>query len=354
MANVNLARPGRLRAWYVDTRHRLILFFICLAGIAALSFPAWGGFYGIFVLRDVFIFSVFALSLDLLWGKTGLLSFGHATFFGLGAYALSILSLHLDPAYGSLIGLLVGILLAGAVALAFGYFLLFGGVRGPVFAIVTLALTLIASHIAVNWSDVTGGDTGLSGIPPLGVTLFGARYELATPLVQYYTAFTILAVTLLSVWGMCRGRYGRVLSAIQDNELRARALGYNTSLHLLAIFTLSAMLAALAGALFAGLQQYAALDFIGLSLSTEVIMWVAVGGRGTLIGAVVGVLIVTLLKQQVSSIDYRLWPIVLGVFFIGAVFFLPRGVMSILGMVQKIPNVFEKRLASLHRRRSVP
>lgn len=354
MANANLARPARLRAWHVDTRRRLILFFICLAGIAALSFPAWGGFYGMFVLRDVFIFSVFALSLDLLWGKTGLLSFGHATFFGLGAYALSILSLHLDPTYGSLLGLLVGILLAGAIALLFGYFLLCGGVRGPVFAIVTLALTLIASHIAVNWSDVTGGDTGLSGIPPLGITLFGARYELATPLVQYYTAFTILAVTLFGVWGMCRGRYGRILAAIQDNEVRARSLGYNTSLHLLAVFTLSAMLAALAGALFAGLQQYAALDFIGLALSTEVIMWVAVGGRGTLIGAVVGVLIVTLMKQQVSSIDYRLWPIVLGIFFIGVVFFLPRGVMTIPEVAQKILSGLNGILLSRRRGRGHP
>jgi branched-chain amino acid transport system permease protein len=106
---------------------------------------------------------VFALSLDYLWGKTGTLSFGHATFFGLGAYGMAIVTIKLGvpPVAGSPLGLLAGVLLAAVVALVVGYFLIFGGVRGAYFTIVTLALTTIAQHVAIGWSAVTGGDSGL-------------------------------------------------------------------------------------------------------------------------------------------------------------------------------------------------
>ena len=294
-----------------------------------VSAPQWIDIYNLFVLRDVLIFGLFALSLDFLWGKAGLLSFGHAAFFGVGAYTLSVVSMKLDPSYGSVLGLLAGVALSAAIAGVLGYFLLYGRVRGAVFAIVTLAVTLIATHIAVSWSEVTGGDTGLVGVPTLGIEVFGSRYALLDPSDQYLFALGLVSVSLLGLWLACRGRYGRVLAAIRDNEIRARTLGHNTSLHLLLVLVVSAMLAALAGGFYSGVQNYVALDLIGLALSTEVIVWVAVGGRGTLLGPLIGVFVIMTLKQEVSSIDYRAWPIVLGLFFILVVYVFPRGLISL-------------------------
>ena len=307
----------------------LVLLMLCF-------YPKWADVYALFVLRDIFIFGLFALAVDLLWGKTGLLSFGHATFFGIGAYGISIISTTLDPAYGSIVGLLGGVGAAAAVAAIFGYFVLYGGVRGPVFAIATLALGLIAGHVTVSWAKVTGGDMGLVGVPSLGIELLGTRYALADPLVQYYFSLATVATAFIILWAVCRGHYGRVLNAIQDNELRAKGLGYNTNWHLLVVLVLSASLAALAGSLYSGMQNYAGLDLVGLILSTEVLVWVAVGGRGTLFGPLIGVFVVMQLRSEISSIDHRLWPVVLGVFFIGAVFLFPRGLLSLLDMGTKL------------------
>ncbi len=139
----------------------------------------------------------------------------------------------------------------------------------------------------------------------------------------------LCAAALLALWIACRGHYGRILAAIQDNEVRAQTLGYNTALHLLIVFVLSAAMAALAGGLYAALSGYVAPAFIGLLLSTEVIVWVAIGGRGTLLGPFVGAIVVQRLQQEVSSIDTKLWPIVIGAFFVAMVFLFPRGLLPL-------------------------
>lgn len=301
---------------------------VLLAALAAC--PLGVDPYALDTIRDSLIFGLFALSLDFLWGKTGTLSFGHATFFGVGAYVMAVVTikLRLNPSYGSLAGLVLGMLVAGAIAALVGYFLIFGGVRGPYFTIVTLALTMIAQQIAIGWVDVTGGDSGLIGVPPLTI---GPVAFLELPF--YYVVLATSAAVLLGLWWVCRGPYGRVLAAIQDNELRAQTLGHNTSLHLLVVFVISAMLAALAGGIYATGTGFVAPDMIGLLLSTEVIVWVAVGGRGTLLGAFIGAFIVTRLQQEISSIDTKLWPLAIGAFFIAMVFLFPDG---LLGLAQQL------------------
>ncbi len=133
------------------------------------------GAYAAALLRDAMLFALLALALDFLWGKTGVLSFGHATFFGAGAYGAAIISTRfgLDPAVGSWLGLATGICAAMAIALIVGYFLIFGGVRGSYFTIVTLALAVISEHVVVGWSDVTGGDAGLR-TSPVAMPVFSA------------------------------------------------------------------------------------------------------------------------------------------------------------------------------------
>ncbi len=294
-----------------------------------LFYPLWSNPYGLSVVRDALIFGLFALSLDYLWGKAGVLSFGHAAFFGLGAYGTAVFAAMVGGGNATLAGLAGAILLAVAVALLLGYFLIFGGVRGAYFTIVTLAVSLVANHIAVGWSSVTGGDAGLIGTPPPGIELFGASFAFIDPNDQYYLVIGVCSTALLALWIACRGHYGGILAAIQDNEVRAQTLGYNTALHLLIVFVVSAAMAALAGGLYAAVSGYVAPAFIGLLLSTEVIVWVAIGGRGTLLGPFIGAIAVQRLQQEVSSIDTKLWPIVIGAFFVAMVFLFPRGLLPL-------------------------
>ncbi len=330
MQHVETIHVGRRRPAFRRGEQRWLVACAALAALLA-AYPLWADDYNVSALRDVMLFGLFALSLDYFWGKTGMLSFGHATFFGLGAYGIAVVTvkLQVDPLYASLAGLAAGVALAALVAAVVGYFLIFGGVRGPYFTIVTLALTIIAQHIAIGWSSVTGGDAGLIGVLPLDFEFLIPSLILAQPRALYYAVLVLCAAALLTLWVACRGHYGKILAAIQDNELRARSLGHNTSLHLLIVFVISAALGALAGGIYATATGFVAPDMIGLLLSTEVIIWVAVGGRGTLLGPFIGTFVVWNLQQEISSIDTKLWPLFIGLFFIAMVFLFPDGILTI-------------------------
>lgn len=328
--------------WQQNWRDRLKIAAVVICVVALASYPMYGGFYTVSILRDGLIFGLFALALDFFWGKTGEMSFGHGTFFGLGAYGMAILTIKggIDPIYAPWLGLLLGIILAGIVAFAVGYFLIFGGVRGAYFTVVTLALTVIAESVAIGWSQMTGGNSGLIGVPPLtlvNVTFMGDAL--------YYLVLGVVTVTFGALWWFSMGRYGRILAAIQDHEERARALGHNTSLIILLVFTFSAMLSGLAGAIYVSATGFVAPDMIGLILSTNVILWVVVGGRGTLLGPIIGAFVVIRLQQSISSINTNLWPLILGVFFVLVVFLFPKGVISVTEYGHAlIRRIHERRL----------
>jgi branched-chain amino acid transport system permease protein len=305
--------------------------------VAILFAAPWlFSYYTMSQLRDALLFALLALGLDFLWGKTGLLSFGHAAFFGAGAYGVAVISLRggLDPAAAAWAGLAVGIALAALVSLVVGYFLIYSGVRGPYFTIVTLALSVIAEHIVVGWSRMTGGNAGLLGVPPLQFPSPDGWTALS-PNGQYVLVAGVVCVTAFGIRALCRRRYGMVLLALQDNELRARALGHDTSLQLLVVFVASAAIAALGGGLYATTVGFVAPDSIGLLLSTQAVVWVAIGGRGTLVGPVMATLLVIGLEQKVSSFDTKLWPLIIGALFILTVFVFPDGILPRLGQFAK-------------------
>ncbi|HLR13678.1 MAG TPA: branched-chain amino acid ABC transporter permease [Burkholderiaceae bacterium] len=324
--------------------------FILLVGWLLLAaVPFWAEGYTLTTLRDVLLFGLFALSLDYLWGKTGILSFGHAAFFGLGAYGMAIVTLKLgiDPQVASMLGLLVGVALPMVIAGLIGYFLIFGGVRAAYLTIVTLALTIIAQQVAIGWSDMTGGDSGLIGVPPLTLNIGDFSFVLMDPAIFYWVVFGLSSLILYVLWRVCSGHYGKVLTALEDNETRIRSLGYHTPLHLLGVFVVSAGIAGLAGALYATGTSFVTPDLIGLMLSTEVIMWVAVGGRGTLVGPFIGAFVVWWLRQEVSSIDTKLWPLFIGGFFILMVFAFPNGLLSALDPIRnRLARRAEKKVTS--------
>lgn len=311
-----------------------------LVFLALSLYPLGASYYGLATARDALIFGVFALSLHYLFGKAGVMSLGHAAFFGIGSYCMAIISggvggasgiptFNLDPLYASELGLIAGVAVAGAVALLVGYFLIYAGLRREYFGIMMLAFTLICTKIVISLGKITGGDQGLTGVPPLTLKLFGVGYTFASNLSMYFLALGLAVITLLGLWLACRGNYGMILSAITNNEFRARTLGHNTNLHLLIAFVVSGMLAALAGGIYTACQGYVAWEFISLFLSFEVVVWLFVGGWQNILGPFVGTFVVMRLQQEISSISTTLWPLVLGGLFISSVYLFPDGLMAL-------------------------
>ncbi|CAG9230800.1 branched-chain amino acid ABC transporter permease [Burkholderia vietnamiensis] len=308
---------------------------------AALILPFCLGPYLLSTVRDALIMGLLALSYDLLWGRAGVLTLGHTTFFGLGAYGFAVATVQFGQT--PVIGFIVGLFGAMAVAVVLGYFLLFAGVRLHFFAIISMAVLIVVQQLATSWQSVTGGDTGLLGIPGLSFSLIGHTVDLSGASGAWYMVAAVLAMLLLTTWLVCRSRYGKVLSAIATNEWRAKACGYHTSAHLLLVFTASAGLAAVAGVLMAACSGVVAPDVFSPVLATEVILWVAIGGRGTLGGPVLAAVALTLLKQTVSSVSTDGWPLLLGGLFLGCVLFLPNGVQP-SGLITGVRRIGRIRL----------
>lgn len=308
--------------------------------IGLCLYPIWASPYGLTTMRDDLIFGVFALSLHYLFGKAGIMSLGHATFFGIGSYCMAVIgggvggatripTFNIDPLYAPQLGLIAGILFAGAVALLIGYFLLYAGLRREYFGIMMLAICLICTQIVISWVSITGGDQGLIGVAPLTLKLFGIGYTFAGNLSMYFLALGLAVISLFGLWIACRGNYGMILSAITNNEFRARTLGHNTNLHLLIAFVISGMLAALAGGTYTACHGYVAWEFISLFLSIEVVVWLFVGGWQNILGPFVGTFVVLRLQQEISSISTTLWPLVLGGLFISSVYLFPDGLIAL-------------------------
>ena len=317
-----LSQPATTRS----ERHSLWIGALLVLALA--SVPWLFSSYATTATRDALILAIFALSYDLLWGKAMVLTLGHAVFFGIGAYGVAIATTQLQWSWlpGMALGAGAAVLLAAAV----GYFLLYAGVRLHFFAIITMAVLLITRQLATSWQSVTGGDVGILGIPGIRLEMPGWALDLSDERSSYLAALGALVLALLLVWGLVRTRYGLVLAAIGMNEFRAKHCGFDTSWHLVLVFTLSAALAAFSGALYAGTAGVVAPDLFSILLSTEVILWVAVGGRGTLVGPVMAAVLFTRVQQEVSSYSTDLWPLILGALFLVCVLALPHGIVGLL------------------------
>jgi branched-chain amino acid transport system permease protein len=310
-----LHRYARAMVW--------LAFIVALIGLPSMLYP-----FELVLAGQILTFGILALSLDLLWGKAGQLSFGQAVFFGLGAYTFGIIGKALGES--NEIALIGAVAVPTAIALFIGYFLFFGRVRGAYFAIVTLALSLVGSQLAISWVEVTGGDAGLIGIPQLELGIGRYSVEFFTPESLYYLALGAALLSFGVTSLVARSNFGLVLTAIRENESRVAFCGYNTAVYLLAAMALSSAMAGLAGGIFAAASTFAAPDLLGPLLSTETLVWVAVGGRGTLTGAFVGVAVIRLLNSLVTPVLPKSWPFVVGGFFVLSVLLLPRGIVHLI------------------------
>ena len=294
---------------------------------AALSTWWFSGYAGRDRLGEIAIAAIFAMSLDLLVGYGGMVSLGHALFFGLGAYSLAGLTLFLK--WPPALAVLAAIVLTGLVALLIGRLIVHLG--GVFFIMVTLAF----GQMGWAWfarDRVFGGIGGLSGIPQLDLS--GVGGDLANP--AHFALFGIAVATTvyLALARLVASPFGAIVSAIHQNENRARALGCPVQRYKLAVFTASAMLAALAGTLQAQRTGFVSPDLLVWTSSGEVLIMVIVGGIASLLGPIAGAALWTLLHHYLSAVT-PYWMLIMGIFFVAVVLLAGEGLYGALARLTR-------------------
>jgi urea transport system permease protein len=333
---------------------------LLLAGALLLA-PEFLSPFRLNQLGKFLTFALIAVGLDLIWGYSGMLSLGQGLFFGLGAYGFAIyLKLQASggklpdfmfwsglkelpwfwapfasPVFAILAALLIPALIAGIL----GFFIFRSRVQGVYFSIITQALTLLTSIWFVGQQAYTGGTNGITNLGSakiFGQPLLSSNVQLGF---YYTTVICLIGVYLLCRW-LIGSRYGRLLVAMRDNEDRVRFLGYDPVVIKILAFAFSAMLAALAGILFVPQVGIISPSSMGVVPSIEMVIWVAVGGRGTLIGAILGALLVSYGKSFFSESFPDIWQYFLGLLFVGSVLLFPQG---LVGSLQKAADFLGRR-----------
>lgn len=303
---------------------------LALSALAALvllpaAVPSWQ----LAELAKYFSYMLLAASLAWVWGHCGMLCLGQGVFFGVGAYAMSVVTLGKLPGLPGLTSMWAGLLLAIGAAAGFAWILgrlLFSSreLGGAFFGIVTLAIAFIVERVAINWNYL-GGLNGLMNVPALRFGWNGGEERFDEALV-YYVGLGLLTVLVAVLLRVTRSDWGRVLVAIRNQPLRAEALGIDVAAEKSRAFVLGAAVAALAGAFFVTQFNFASPPLIGFALSAEALIWVAVGGRGSVVAAALGALLVRLVESWLIDRLGDYWLLALGALFIAVVVFLPDGV----------------------------
>lgn len=296
--------------------------------------------YPVFILPQYMLFGVLALTLCLLWGFGGMVSFGQGAFFAIGAYALGITLQRLDSDASPWLGLLLALVLGAAVAGVIGYFLFSADVRDSYFVLVTLAISTIVYVIANSQSDLTGGFNGMFVERVTFALPGGVALSMASDLAIYYTVFAFTLVAYLGFRMLQSSAFGRVLVGIRENEDRTRALGYNTALYKTLAFAISGGVAALSGALYATDAGFVSPSLGGVLFSTSVVVWVAVGGRDYYVGALIGAIAISVLSNALNSLIPEFWQLLLGVLFVLVIVFFRRG---LIGSLLQVPQYLRGR-----------
>jgi branched-chain amino acid transport system permease protein len=297
-----------------------------LPGILALLlvFPLVAPPYPRSLLIEVLIFAIFAMSLDLLMGYSGLVSFGHAAYFGLGGYVVAYSGAHLSS--NLLLTLPLVVVVLGGAAFLLGFFAL--RTSGIYFLMLTLAFSQMFFGLAIKWSGVTGGSDGLAVERPY-LGLGGLKLSFGADNNFYYL---VLALFLGSWWFLTRlvnSPFGHTLKGIKENEARMRALGYHTRYFKISAFVIAGLFAGLAGMLLASFDRHAAPENLYWTVSGQVIIMVLIGGSGSLVGPILGAALVHLLPSYASSYTER-WQSILGLVFIAFVLLAPRGIYGLI------------------------
>jgi len=364
---------------------RLALFLLFLAALfLPLRYPSYfTPEYRLPQFNRFMALALFALSVDMIWGYTGLLSLGQGLYFGLGAYIVAwslklqraamdaseaadplldryVLGPNVMPDYmeqcrlpavpgwiapliNIWVALPLAILLPTILSFAFGWVVFKRRIKGVYFSLITQALVLAIFHLVSNQRPYTGGVDGQTNLA--GLNLFGIDFENTTKM--FYLVTGILVFFALVCYFLVNSKFGKILTAIRDNEFRVMALGYDTAIFKTFVFALAGLMAGLAGALFVAANQSAGPQFFSIGESIEVVIFVAVGGRGTLIGAILGALLVNWGKDYINTAFSTWWPVVLGGLFVSVVLFLPEGIVGGVPRFFKFAGIWFQRRPGL-------
>jgi branched-chain amino acid transport system permease protein len=293
---------------------------LAFAVLALLPLTPWMTKFYMLLAFDALLFGAVAMSLDLLMGYTGLVSFGHAAFYGLGAYATAVL---LERGVLSIwLCLPFAALVVGLYALIVAYFAT--SRRGIYFALLTLIFAEVV-YTFFRYTQTFGGSDGIQGLPD-ATLLPGIAID--SPLRKYYLVVAYLALAWIVCQVVVRSHFGRVLVAIRENEDRARFLGYDVQRYKMGVCLISAVLTGLGGAIYPIRSAYATPDLMIWTESGAFIISVMIGGLGTLVGPIIGGAFFVVLQEKVSSyVDWYL--IIVGLVLIVIVLFMPRGLIGL-------------------------
>lgn len=299
-----------------------------LVWVALLTMPFWINLIGGYTALGsrIVVMALAAMSLNFLLGYTGVLSFGHAAYFGLGAYGVGMTIKYLVPStpLGIVIGIAVGTLAAAVIGA------LIVRLRGVYFAMATIAFGQVFYFIAFRWNSLTGGDDGLSGWHRIPINLGFRTLDIASSETTfYYFALACFAVAVVIMGALLRSPFGRTLLAIRENERRARFLGIPIEFHIWLSFVISCVFVSLAGTLYALLNNFSDPHGLHWSQSGDFVIMAVLGGMRSFWGPLIGAAIFVFVQDFISSRTEN-WMSFIGLFFILIVLFFPRGVLGII------------------------
>jgi branched-chain amino acid transport system permease protein len=298
-----------------------VLVVAVLCGAAVIVAPAALDTYTVNILVRSFVYAATALTVDILWGYCGILTFGQAAFFGIGAYAAGIAFTYIGfSPQTAILALVAGIAVSAGVAAIVGWISFFHGASPLYVAIVTLALPIIVVQLLYSGGTFTGSSSGLVGY---------GTFDLSVEAWFVITGVGLVALTA-AAWFFVNSDFGRVLVAIRENEQRCAYLGINTSAVKIVLMIVMAMIAALAGYAYAGYTVVVAPEIASFVFGTELVMWVALGGRGTLVGPVVGAVAIDLTSAYLSGNLPFVWKLIVGAIFVLVIVILPQGLLPVL------------------------
>ena len=321
---------------------------LAAAGLAAFAFllaapwvvPLLLNDFWVNVTAELMIWSLFAASVNLLFGYTGLLSFGQALYFGIGAYGVAFGFEYFDMPFWP--AFVLGVVLGTAAAAVAGVFAV--RLTWHYFAIITVVFSLIVYFMAVGTKELTGGDDGMPiSVPPV-LVLGGLELSLLDLTFQYYFIMLVVGLGYLLMWRVLRSPMGRAFVAVRENDVRARLVGLSPYRVRYVSFVLSGFLASVAGVLFCLFARYATAQYLFWTVSGEGVVWMIVGGAGTLFGPAVGTALLILLREELSAY-WEHYLLIVGVIVILVVAFAPQGIMGIVNdrLARRRPGPAEDR-----------
>jgi branched-chain amino acid transport system permease protein len=319
-AELTAARADASRVRGGSTSRSLMIF-----GGVALLLIALGPYvlptYMVNSLIRAFLYAAVALTVDILWGYTGILTFGQSAFFGIGAYAAGLIFTHAGFGVGyAALALVVGIAVAMIVAAVVGWLAFYHGASPLYGSVITLVLPIVVSQILYSGGNFTGSSSGLSGFESFDLSLE----------TWFWIAGSFLVVLTSVAWLFVRSDAGRILVAIRENEQRCEYVGINVSLVKILLLVVCGAVASVAGYLFASVQMVVAPEYGGFVFGTELLIWVALGGRGTLIGPVIGTLVLDVSTSYLSGNLPFVWKLIIGFAFVIVIVALPQGLMPLV------------------------